>query len=52
MDQAKLFSAFLSGVYKSIFEKDAEITVTFLKEQLFSNSSISIEGRKYVTLIL
>jgi hypothetical protein len=45
MDQPKLFSAFLSGLYKNLFEKDQEITLDFLKEQIFSeNPEVTIES--------
>jgi hypothetical protein len=46
MDQPKQFSAFLSGVSKKLFERNEEITLQYLKEQIFPNQdAITLEGR-------
>lgn len=53
MDQPKLFSGFLSGVSKRIFDRDNDITIEFLKEQLFpSYNDITLEGSLFIHLII
>lgn len=45
----KLLFAFINGVYKGHYEKDAEITLDFLKEQIFSDDdSVTIEGERVI----
>lgn len=42
----KLVFAFVNGIYKGYYENDAEMTVSFLKEQIFPDEeSLTIEGR-------
>jgi len=38
----KLFGAFLNGVHRRIFEDDKEITVEYLKDQIFSAEDVTI----------
>lgn len=45
MADPKLLFAFINGVYKGHYEKDSEMTLTFLKEQIFpGDDAPSIEG--------
>ncbi len=47
MDNPKVFYAFLNGLLQKKYEGNQEITVPFLKEQLFANDSVTEEGILY-----
>lgn len=37
MNNPKLFGAFVNGIHKKLFEKNAEINPQFLKDQIFGD---------------
>lgn len=42
--EPKLFAALLNGVLRRVFENDQSITPELLKEQVFQDTDISIDG--------
>ncbi len=43
---AKQLGALLNGIYKKLYERDPQITVEYLKEQIFpENQNITPEGK-------
>jgi len=43
-ENPKLFAALLNGVLRRVFENDQSITPEFLKEQIFAEEDVSIDG--------
>jgi hypothetical protein len=48
MDNPKLFAAFLNGVLRRTFFQDESMTPEFLKEEVFSEDPVTVEGTRVV----